>query len=293
MKEGEYMKKTVLFREVDVFTEKPYQGNPVAVVMNGDKFTDNEMQKIANWLHLSETTFICSPTSSEADYRLRIFSPKHELPFAGHPTIGSAKAILNSGLVPNNKEYLVQECKQGLIKIYIKDNKLFLTLPNPKKYELSTELLDNIATSIGIDTDCIQLNQIIDVGAIWITLQLENDKQVLELSPDYTNLARVLPPTVTGVTVFGSTKENSSSDFEVRSFVPNEGVTEDPVCGSGNGCVAIMVKEHHLINKSSYITSQGKILGRDGHVMVDLSQQNQIFVGGNAITCIEGNILIS
>ena len=121
------------FKQIDVFTQVPFKGNPVAVVLNGDKLSTTEMQQIAKWIHLSETTFVCTPTNSQSDYRLRIFTPQNELPFAGHPTIGSAYAVLKSGLTPQHGQYLVQECDQGLVRIDITDDGLFLTLPQPEK----------------------------------------------------------------------------------------------------------------------------------------------------------------
>lgn len=286
------MKNKVAFQQVDVFTTKPYRGNPVAVVMDGDQLTTQQMQQIANWCHLSETTFVCSPTNSQADYRLRIFSPQHELPFAGHPTIGSAKAVLNSGLIPKNKDYLVQECGKGLVKIYIKRDQLFLTLPQPQKKVVSPELLKDISKYIGFSDKEIKLSEIIDVGAVWVTLQLKNDQQVLNLNPNFGELGKVLPTGITGVTVFGEKAAKENTDFEVRSFVPNEGVTEDPVCGSGNGCVAIMIKDHKLLSKNDYTVSQGQKLGRAGRVRVYLDKNGEILVGGQAISCISGDILL-
>lgn len=285
------MDQHVSFQQVDVFTNQPYKGNPVAVIMAGDDLTTAQMQQIANWCNLSETTFICSPTTQQADYRLRIFSPQHELPFAGHPTIGSARAILNQGLIPKNKGYLIQECQQGLVKIYIENNKLFLTLPQPKKRKIMAPLLAQVAAKLGISTSDIQLNEMIDVGAVWLTLQLQDANQVLALQPDYNELGKILPAGVTGVTVFGTTSKTSATDFEVRSFVPNEGVSEDPVCGSGNGCVAVMVRDYGLISQDSYIASQGSQVGREGYVTVYLSSDKGILVGGEALTCIQGKIL--
>lgn len=213
------------FQEVDVFTTQPFSGNPVAVIFAGDRFSTEQMQKIANWIHLSETTFVCKPTNDGADYRLRIFSPQNELPFAGHPTFGSAQAVLNEGLIPTHKGYIVQECEKGLIKIYIK------------------------------------IAEKVDVGAVWYTLEIKNAKQVLQLTPDMSKLSKTIPSGVTGITIFGKYSDSaSSSNFEVRSFAPNEDADEDPVCGSGNGCVAVLVKKFALVNQEKYSVSQGSCL---------------------------------
>ncbi|MHA8263570.1 PhzF family phenazine biosynthesis protein [Lactobacillaceae bacterium Melli_B3] len=284
------MSNPVPFQQVDVFTSKPYKGNPVAVVMNGDALNEQQMQQIANWTHLSETTFICRPTEPEADYRLRIFTPQNELPFAGHPTIGSAWAALQSGITPKYDGYLVQECGEGLVNIAIKGDELFLTLPAATKQAISTEMLTAITNGLGTSVDNVELYETIDVGAIWITIQLKNREQVLALNPDFTALGQAIPKGITGVTVLGK-RNDSDADLEVRSFAPNEGANEDPVCGSGNGCVAIMVKEHHLLEKEQYVATQGQALGRDGHVTVKFNKNGDILVGGKAVTCITGDII--
>ncbi|BDR55708.1 PhzF family phenazine biosynthesis protein [Xylocopilactobacillus apis] len=283
--------RNVKFKEIDVFTKVPYKGNPVAVVMDGDKLSSSQMQQIANWIHLSETTFVCSPSNSEADYRLRIFTPNNELPFAGHPTIGSAHAILESGLRPQHEDYVVQECGSGLVKIYQKGEQLFLTLPEPVKNDISSSQVKQLAEALGINETEIEIAEQINVGAVWDTVKLPSAKPVTDILPNMNMLSKIIAAGVTGLTVFGPTEDNFS-DFEVRSFAPNEGVDEDPVCGSGNGSVAVLIKEHHLINKNSYLATQGKCLGRDGRVEVKFTEDDQILLGGNAVSCIEGNLVL-
>lgn len=281
----------VPFSQADVFTQIPYQGNPVAVIIGGDKFSDDEMQKIANWTNLSETTFLCSPTNPAADYRLRIFTPKEELSFAGHPTIGSAKVALNNGLKPQHSEYLVQECAKGLVPVYMKQDKLFFALPEPEVKPISLDLLEAIAQAIGLqDSDSIKLAKVVDVGAVWYTLYLDTVETVLRLNPDDRQLASLLPKGTSGVTVFALT--DGKTEVEVRSFAPGQGVHEDPVCGSGNGAVAVLVKEEHLLAKSHYLASQGQKCGRSGLIEVDLDNQGQILIGGQAVECIKGRITL-
>ena len=281
----------VAFSQADVFTQIPYQGNPVAVIIDGDKFSDDEMQKIANWTNLSETTFLCSPTNPAADYRLRIFTPKEELSFAGHPTIGSAKVALNNGLKPQHPEYLVQECAKGLVSVYMKQDKLFFALPEPEVKPIPSDLLEAIAQALGLQNiDSIKLAKVVDVGAVWYTLYLDTVETVLSLNPDDRQLASLLPKGTSGVTVFALT--DGEAEVEVRSFAPAQGVHEDPVCGSGNGAVAVLVKEEQLLAKSNYLASQGQKCGRSGLIEVDLDNQGQILIGGQAVECIKGQIAL-
>lgn len=280
------------FKQVDVFTEIPFKGNPVAVVLNGDELSTEQMQAIANWTNLSETTFVCTPSDPRADYRLRIFTPISELPFAGHPTIGSAFAALEYGINPKTQGRLVQECGSGLVSIHIYNDKLFFEMPEPKIMSIQPDVTVRIASALGVDFDSVKASAIIDVGVVWATMQLADADAVLNLRPDMTKLGACIPPGVNGVTVFGLTTDNIEADMEVRSFAPHEGVDEDPVCGSGNGCVAALVKAHGLIAKPNYVASQGQCVGRNGRVEVRFVVDGKILIGGHAVTCIDGTIKI-
>lgn len=286
------MNHQIPFQQVDVFTDVRFKGNPVAVVLDGDELSTEEMQAIANWTNLSETTFVCTPTDPRADYKLRIFTPNSELPFAGHPTIGSAFAVLKHGLKQKTEGCLVQECGSGLVSIFIDEEKLFLNLPEPNVQGIRSADLVELANALGVPSHSVQASATIDVGAVWITLQLSNAYEVRSLRPDMAKLSTLIPSGVTGVTVFGLDSENTKSDLEVRSFAPNEGVDEDPVCGSGNGCVATLVRRLELIKKSKYVASQGYCVGRNGRVEVRFQDNGEILVGGQAVTCIEGALTI-
>ncbi|SFE10059.1 phenazine biosynthesis protein PhzF family [Paenibacillus catalpae] len=286
------MNHQIPFQQVDVFTNVRFKGNPVAVVLDGDELSTEEMQAIANWTNLSETTFICTPTDPRADYKLRIFTPNSELPFAGHPTIGSAFAVLKHGYKPRTEGCLVQECGSGLVAIHIDENKLFLTLPEPNVQSIQPADLAALSDALGIPSDHIKTSARINVGAVWLTLQLSHADEVRSLRPDMAALAARIPSGVTGVTVFGLDSGNTDSDLEVRSFAPNEGIEEDPVCGSGNGCVATLVRNLELLNKSNYVASQGHCVGRDGKVEVRIQDNGKILIGGYAVTCIEGTLNI-
>src|SRR5439155_23156478 len=163
---------TLPFQQVDVFTAVPFKGNPVAVVLDGDAVSTEQMHAIAGWTNLSETTFVCAPTHADADYRLRIFTPKSELPFAGHPTIGSAHAALRHGLKPRTSGRLVQECGKGLVDIKIDGERLLLALPEPKFREPTTSQVSAVADGLGVTAADIQRAAIIDVGPVWFTVQL-------------------------------------------------------------------------------------------------------------------------
>ena len=278
---------TLAFQQVDVFTAVPFKGNPVAVVLDGDTLSSAQMQSIAAWTNLSETTFVCTPTDQRADYRLRIFTPKRELPFAGHPTIGSAHAVLRHGLKPRVAGTLVQECAKGLVDIKIDGERLFLALPEPHFREPTPQQVAAVAEGLGVMTTQIQRAAIIDVGPEWFTVQLTSGDVVSALAPDMGKLATLSPIGMTGVNVFGLYSRGGSADIEVRSFAPGEGVPEDPVCGSGNGCVAALVRRDGVLKTPTYVASQGRCLGRDGQVTVEFDGTT-IWLGGQAVTCVEG-----
>lgn len=280
--------REVRFQQVDVFTAVPFQGNPVAVVFDGDRFTADEMQRIASWTNLSETTFVCKPTTVDADYRLRIFTPRSELPFAGHPTIGSAHAVLRAGLQPRTPARLVQECAKGLIELRVDGERLALALPTPIFLEPSVDEVVTAAGALGIGVDEVRQAAFVDVGPIWMTLQLTDAATVVELRPAMDLLTAATPRGASGVVVFGFHPSGSPADLEVRAFAPAHGVPEDPVCGSGNGSVAALIRRMRLLERSSYIAAQGRCVGRDGRVFVDYADDGTIWLGGSAVTCVEG-----
>lgn len=270
------------FRQVDVFTTEPYKGNPVAVVLDGDGLTTAQMQTIARWTNLSETTFVCKPTHPDADYLLRIFAPLTELPFAGHPTIGSAHAVLSSGIVPKKPGELVQECGVGLVRLKT-DGGIRLGLPNaqltPEDASVRHALEEGIGAALA-DTPVL-----VDLGIKWLTAPVASGDLLRSLRPDMGKLATIALKTgANGVNLFGLDGET----VEVRSFAPHEGTNEDPVCGSGNGAVACYLRERR--GPVDYRARQGRCMGRDGHLSVTHDNGN-IWLGGQAVTCIEGIIV--
>ena len=281
--------KRLGFQQVDVFTTVPFKGNPVAVVLDGDGLTSDEMQSIASWTNLSETTFVCAPSDERADYRLRIFTPRRELPFAGHPTIGSAHALLRHGRKPRSPGRLVQQCARGLVDIRIDGARLLLALPTAQFREPLPAQLAAVADSLGVAARDIGCAAIVDVGPVWFTAQLPSAHSVTALTPDMGKLTALGAIGITGVNVFGLYPAGSGSALEVRSFAPGEGVPEDPVCGSGNGCVAALVRRDRLLPGSGYAASQGRCLGRDGRVAIEFDEDT-IWLGGHSVTCIEGSL---
>ena len=286
------MSSSLPFQQVDVFTSVPFKGNPVAVVLDGNGLSTQAMQAIAGWTNLSETTFVCTPTDTRADYRLRIFTPRSELPFAGHPTIGSAHAVLRYGLKPKTAGRLIQECGKGLVTLALDDGRLFLSLPKPEVRDVPATQLEQIMAALGSAASAVRAKAIIDVGVVWITLQLDGADAVMRLQPDLTRVAAATPRGVAGVTVFGLASGGGESKLEVRSFAPAEGVPEDPVCGSGNGCVAALVQRDRLLEDPTYTASQGRCVGRDGRVEVRFAENDTIWLGGQAVTCVEGTLRV-
>ncbi|HEV3009060.1 MAG TPA: PhzF family phenazine biosynthesis protein, partial [Burkholderiales bacterium] len=240
------------------------------------------MQRVACWTNLSETTFLLK--STVADYRLRIFTPRQELPFAGHPTIGSAHAALESAFVSKKKK-LVQECGAGLIELSVEDDgRIFLRGPPAK-----VQRIDKQIPSIPLAPASAVMK--VDVGPVWVVAEMSDAGALAALKPDMTALAEWSESLrVTGVTVFGKSNESSSA-IHVRSFAPAHGVPEDPVCGSGNLSVGVFLKETSQTSRfgDAYVARQGMQLGRDGRVSVRL-HASSIEIGGHAVTCVEGTL---
>lgn len=268
------------FKQVDVFTTVPYKGNPVAVVLDGDGLTTGQMQAIARWTNLSETTFVCAPTHADADYLLRIFAPLTELPFAGHPTLGSAHAWLSSGMAPKKAGTLVQECGVGLVHLKTGGDGIRLALPEARFKPVGDEARAILEDAIGATLQDAPV--VVDLGITWLTAPVASGEALRSLRPDMARLASVARSVgVNGVNLFGL----DGDTIEVRSFAPHEGTPEDPVCGSGNGAVAYYLRERR--GPVDYIARQGRCVGRDGYVSVT-HDKDTIWLGGQAVNCIEG-----
>ncbi len=309
------------FKQVDVFTAKPYLGNPLAVVLDGTGLTDADMQHFAQWTNLSETTFVLPPTDSArqqgAHYQVRIFTPGSELPFAGHPTLGSCHAWLQSvgfALVTDSQE-IIQECKVGLVRIRRDGARLAFAAPPLRRSNPSPALLAQVAGALGIQSQHIIAAQMLDNGPTWLGLLLDSTQTVLQLRPNYLALKGLVPgvgvaardatPAPTSPLIarsnrearaFGTrTTEPTDGDaqvaLEVRFFAPDIGVGEDPVTGSFNASLAQwLMADGHV--PDAYLARQGGCLGRDGQVYLSRDKQGQVWVGGDSVTCIDGSVTL-
>lgn len=275
------------FKQVDVFTQVPLLGNPVAVVLDGAGLSDAEMQRFANWTNLSETTFVTRPVNPAADYAVRIWTPKSELPFAGHPTLGTAFAVLEAGLAKAKNGKLVQECAVGLVELNVGDDwrAKGLSFRLPRYAQQAAPDADAVVAALGGEADIVGEPVIIDVGPHWVIAQMTSAQAVADLVPDLGAIASYnLATRTTGVTVFAQ----DGSGLIVRSFAPADGLIEDPVCGSGNGAVAAYRLLRGAIGDgSAYIARQGAAMKRDGFVQVRIEGKD-IHIGGACVTCIDG-----
>jgi PhzF family phenazine biosynthesis protein len=270
---------------VDVFTAEHYRGNPLAVVVDAGNLTTEQMQQFANWTNLSETAFLLPPTHPEADYRVRIFTASEEFPFAGHPTLGSAHAWLEAGGIPKKEGLLIQECGAGLVPVKKDAGRLaFAAPPLTRSGPVDEVVMTRIAAGLGLSRDSLLDAAWLVNGPGWIGVLLDSARKVLDIVPDYSAMEGL------EVGVIGAHDAAEHADFEVRTFIPGDAATEDPVTGSFNAGAA-----QWLIGSgrapASYTASQGTVLGRAGMVHVD-AVEDDIWVGGNSITCISGTVVL-
>ncbi|MEY4321875.1 MAG: hypothetical protein RL167_603 [Actinomycetota bacterium] len=282
-------RKMRTFAQVDVFSKTPYLGNPVAVVLDAEGMTEESMAEFARWTNLSETTFVLPPTDPRADYRLRIFTPGGELPFAGHPTLGSGHAWLESGGVPKTEGTLVQECGAGLVSLKVRDQASgakLLSFKAPKTVHsgpLEQEVLDEIIGALGVEPSEVVAHQWVDNGPGWACVQLASASRVLELNPKFTDGSNLM------VGLVGAYSAGSEAAFELRAFAPKIGVYEDPVTGSLNASVAQWLFASGVAS-GAYTASQGARLGRKGVIGLSIDADGDVWVGGPTITCIQGRV---
>ncbi|MFI5447707.1 PhzF family phenazine biosynthesis protein [Polaromonas sp. UC242_47] len=304
------------FKQVDVFTDQPYFGNPLAVVLDGSGLDDAAMQRFAQWTNLSETTFVLPPTAPSADYQVRIFTPGGELPFAGHPTLGSCHAWLQAGGQPKSKDHIVQQCQVGLVAIRREGKRLAFAAPPLKRSAPSPVVLAQVAAALGLKAQHIVAAQLLDNGPVWLGLLLDGADTVLQLEPDHlalkklglkvgvagTHTAQEAPVLIARANrearAFGSRApaapaDTATADFEVRAFAAPIGIQEDPVTGSLNASLAQwLMAEGHAPER--YVAAQGTCLGRAGRVSLtretSADGSTQLWVGGESVTCIDGNV---
>jgi PhzF family phenazine biosynthesis protein len=299
------------FQQVDVFTDTAFLGNPLAVVLDGQGLSGAQMQAFAAWTQLSETTFVLPPTpegaAGGADYRVRIFTPGAELPFAGHPTLGTARAWLNAGHQPRQSGQLVQECGVGLVTLKQLGERWAFAAPALNRSDIPADKLAPVLAALGLDTSEVMAAQNLDNGPHWLGLLVDDVATVLALEPDHaalkklgikvgvaarrsapaTGLIRRANREARAFTASGTPIANDTTDLEVRAFAAPIGVAEDPVTGSLNASLAqwLMADGHMPPN---YSARQGTVLGRAGQVFLSQDAQGQVWVSGDVVSCIAG-----
>jgi PhzF family phenazine biosynthesis protein len=285
------------FKQVDVFTDRPFFGNPVAVVLDARGIDADEMQRIAAWTNLSETTFVLPPEAPGADYRLRIFTPAGELPFAGHPTIGSAHAVLEAGIVPAGTRELRQECGAGILPIRLEGDGagrlIFAGAPEAKVVRDFSASVDALSEALGTQVSADPPPASVNNGPVHLFVHLESAEAVRRLRPDMAALTRLSRDfSLTTVAVF-TLLEGEAEAVHIRCFAPAEGIAEDPVTGSANAALPAYLARHDLLDRTGreYVARQGEELGRAGRVHIRvLDDEGRAEFGGRAITVIEGEI---
>jgi PhzF family phenazine biosynthesis protein len=304
--------KTRAFQQVDVFTDTAFRGNPLAVVLDGQGLSDAQMQAFARWTQLSETTFVLPPTpegvAGGADYRVRIFTPGAELPFAGHPTLGTAHAWLKAGGQPRQHDQLVQECGVGLVTLKSVDGRWAFAAPALQRRTPTPALLAEVLAALGLQADEVLATQDLNNGPQWLGILIDSVDSLLALEPDHAALKRL--NTKVGVAaqrevgagglIRRANREarafahsariaNDPTDLEVRAFAAPVGIAEDPVTGSLNASLAQwLMAEGHMPER--YSARQGTVLGRAGQVFLCTDAQGQVWVGGDVVGCIEGTV---
>jgi PhzF family phenazine biosynthesis protein len=275
------------FQQVDVFSSKPLLGNPLAVVIAADALSDEHMAAFANWTNLSETTFLVKPKSPAADYRVRIFNREGEVPFAGHPTLGSCHVWLASGGVAKGSE-IMQECGIGLIPIRRSPEGLSFAAPKLiRSGPVEPEILARVVKGLNVAPDAIIASNWVDNGSPWLAVMLHSREEVLALRPNYSAIAGLK---VGAFAAFNPVKDGTSAQFEVRAFSAEGVAHEDPVTGSLNaGLAQWLIKSH--IAPPEYVVSQGAVLRRMGRIHIK-QDGSQIWVGGAVRTCVIGKLML-
>ena len=300
------------FQQVDVFTAVAYRGNPLAVVLDGEALDDDALQRFARWTNLSETTFVLPPSeagrAAGADYRVRIFTPGGELPFAGHPTLGTCHAWLRAGGRPRDPERIVQECGIGCVEIRRHGPQLAFAAPPLRRSAPAPAELARVAEALGLRAPQIRAAQLLDNGPVWLGLLLDDADTVLAIEPDHAALRAlgrkvgVVGTYAGGVQLIGRSSAEARAfagpadadagpapDVEVRAFAAPIGVPEDPVTGSLNASLAQWLMADGQV-PSDYIAAQGQCLQRAGRVRLRRDAQGQLWVGGDTVTCVEGTV---
>lgn len=287
------MRASRRFLQLDVFAHRPGTGNPLAVVIDAQDLDGAAMQALANWTNLSETAFLLPPSRPEASYRVRIFTPRQELPFAGHPSVGSAHAALAAGLVVPEDGRLIQECAAGLLPVRIEgqsaSQRVFVRSPQSRMLGAHSDphawegVLDGLALGALPAT-------LIDNGPRWWVVELASEAAVREMTPNLAAIAALTQSTsAVGLAVFAHSSQ-TDHQLVVRAFCPADGIPEDPVTGSVNAAIGAWLQQNAALRSQRYIASQGREIGRDGKVEVEVDESGDVWIGGQTQTVIEGTL---
>ncbi len=274
------------FIQCDVFTSVPAKGNGLAVVVDGDGLSDAQMQDFAAWTNLAETTFLLTPTQGAADYRVKIFTPTREMPFAGHPTLGSCAAWLRSGGTPKNENIVRQECGVGIVDVDISGDVPAFVAPPTHIAALPDEILQSIAGALDIDPASILRTAQLNNGPDWQVLELKSAADVLAVDS-----SKVRWPDFKPIGLIGAHPEGAECDYEVRMLAPSSGMSEDPITGSLNSALACWMHERGRL-ASRIVVAQGTSINRHGRVYITPSgpQGQRILIGGEVQMMIEGTL---
>jgi PhzF family phenazine biosynthesis protein len=309
------------FKQVDVFTSAAYLGNPVAVVLDGTGLSDASMQSFARWTQLSETTFVLPPSpeakAQGADYKLRIFTPGGELPFAGHPTLGSASAWLKAGGQAQQAGVLVQECGVGLVRLEMREGRWAFAAPSVQMRSMPEATLPALLKALGLQANQVMDSQILNNGPEWWAFLLDDVETLRNLAPDHlalkqlgvkvgvaakTGQENIASPLLisrsnresrafAGKSLRNVVTDKPDAQLEVRAFAAAIGITEDPVTGSLNASLSQWLIGSGAM-PTDYVASQGSALGREGRVHIQQDSQGQVWVGGDTVICIEGHVAL-
>ena len=281
------------FAQLDVFADRPGAGNPLAVVIDADGIDDQSMQAFANWTNLSETTFLLPPTSPQASYRVRIFTPRQELPFAGHPSIGSAHAALEAGLALPADGRLLQECAAGLLPVRVDGvgaaRQIFVRAPRARVVPPEAGAEDWLGVLDGLALGALPA-AMLDNGPRWWLVELADENTLRSMVPNLSAIARLTEATgAVGLAVFAHC-DNQPYQLAVRAFCPADGIPEDPVTGSANAAIAAWLDHNRALRSRHYSASQGREIGRDGLVRVEVDDEGEAWIGGQTQTIVHGTL---
>ncbi|WP_175994473.1 PhzF family phenazine biosynthesis protein [Burkholderia vietnamiensis] len=284
--------RRVRFKQVDVFTSVPFKGNPLAVVFDADSLGDDDMLTIARWTNLSETTFVCTPSDPQADYRVRIFTPGGELPLAGHPTLGTAHAFLESGARPRTPGRLIQQCGVGRVELREQPDGWAFAAPPARFTPLDRS--DYPALAAALRSDAIDPDAepcAVDNGTPWLVVRLTSADACVGLAPDPAALAALTHRYGThGLAAYAPHPDGGPATFEIRCLMSGGGFAtgEDPVTGSANAALAGLLSRQQRRPGASYTARQGTAIGRDGRIAVRYDDDGMIWIGGNVVTIVDG-----